>query len=164
MTLTPKQKLLLGLFALLALAAVGILRTTNRPSTVALDIRFLSYSTNAAGVRLARFDLQNNGSFPIERARFAEFQTQTPTGWQKLANFQQPSMTNGPAVLPGHSELFDIPAPNTTAPWRLVVLFSEHKRPFARFLDKFRKTLRSFGLPIRSNSPLYGFHSEPVKP
>jgi hypothetical protein len=164
MKLTPKQKLLLGLFALLSLAAIGILRTTSRPSTVGVDIRFLSYSTNAAGLRLARFDLQNNCSFTIERASFSEVQIQTPTGWQKLSTQSQPNMTPGPAVAPGGSEVFDTPAPATTGTWRYCVIFSEHKKPFARFLENVHGALRSLGLPIRRNSSLYAFHSDPVKP
>jgi len=164
MTLTPKQKLLVGVFALLCLAAVGILRTTNRPSTVGVDIRFLNYTTNAAGVRLARFDLQNNCSFTIQRTWFSEVQLQTPTGWQKFTNIQQPLMTPGPAVAPGDSEVFDIPAPATAVTWRYCVIFNEHKQPLARFLEEARKALRSLGVPVPSTSSMYAFHSDPVKP
>ncbi|HEY1172816.1 MAG TPA: hypothetical protein VGH19_15720 [Verrucomicrobiae bacterium] len=164
MFLSQKHKLLLGVVALLLLAFIGIKRSQSRPAYIAIDIRFQSITTNSAGVRLAQFDVQNNSSFPIERAWFSEIQIQTPTGWRTLTNIHQSHPVPGPAVLPGESEVTDVPVPTTASPWRVSFVYFEHERQFGALLRSLKNSLRQFGLPVENGTRAYAFSSDAVTP
>ena len=164
MSLSQKQKRWLGVTALLLLAFLGIMRSKARPDQVGMDIRFHSFTTNAAGVRLAQFDVQNNSSFPIERAWFYEIQSQTPTGWHSLTNIHLSTPVSGPAVLPGNSEIASVPVPHTTSPWRVTLVYFKHQNRIEALLRGFQNTLRHLGLPVASGTRAYAFSSEPVTP
>jgi len=158
MSLTPKQKLLVGLFALLSLAFVCFLLLTASRSAVQAEVRFLGYTTNAAGVRLVRFEIQNKSSFPIESGPFQQYLFQSPQGWQAMRHNPAPPI--GPVLQPEDKEIIDVTGPSpATEPWRLRVTYCEYRSPLER---TGKALLRLIG--IRSSTICYGFESDPVKP
>ncbi len=165
MSLSKKQKYLIGVAVLVLLALSGITRTAApKGGGVAIDIRFQSFTTNATGVRMAQFDVQNNSSFPIKRAWFSDIQIETPTGWRTLTNIHLPNPVFGPVVLPGGNEITDMPVPQTASPWRVSLIYFKHQSHLEDFLHEVKEGLRDLGVPVESSARAYGFNSDAVTP
>jgi hypothetical protein len=158
---SPKQKQLLGLGLLLVIAFVGIRLSTSRPRQADVDIRFAGYHTNAAGLRVVRFDLQNNGSFAIERSPSCTVLISSPIGWWNTQNYMEPLPNSGTLFSPGTGELLEIPVPNTTNPWRLGINYSE---PRSRIKNLIWFVRAKLGISYQIEQQTYSFQSEVIQP
>lgn len=155
---SPKQKQLLGLGLLLVIAFVGIRLSMARPQSVEVDIRFLGYSTNAVGIKQARFDLQNNSSFTIQRSIFYEVEVREPIGWKRLP---VATTVNTPKVQPASNEVIEVPVPSTSFPWRLGVTYIKPENKLVALINAIRHKL---GFSVHQMPETYGFVSEQIAP
>jgi len=158
---SPKQKHLLGLGLLLVIAFVGIRLSTSHPRQANVDIRFAGYHTNAFGLRMARFDLQNNGSFTIERGPYYMVLISPSKDWWNTQHFMEPLPNKGTLFSPGRSELLEIPAPTTPNPWCLGVMYSEPRSRIDNLIQLVRAKL---GISHQIQQQTYSFQSEVIQP
>src|SRR5688572_7360864 len=153
----------------LALMVLGVLAllliTPSRPpgDASAVSAKFLGYTNNAAGTRVAVFSITNRSSIAIRRQWYYEVQVLTNGTWKP-----QPTVRfrygHGPVIAPKQSEIWTINAPVAEGRWRVWFPYVEYHGPMRETKKWVRRELRGLGLPFKDSEPSYMGLTEEVQP
>ena len=148
----------LGLLAL-------VLITPSRPpgDASAASARFLGYTNNPAGTRVAVFSITNRGSFTMRRQWYYEVQVLTNGTWKPQPTVRLPRALR-PLIRPNQSEIWTINEPLVEGRWRVWFPYVEDHGRVREMKKAIRRELRSLGLPFKDSEPTYMGLTEEVEP
>jgi hypothetical protein len=160
MSTQPKSRFwlwtVLGL--VLVLFVVGLLfRIASHRSPVQAAVRFLGYTNNTSGTRLALFEVRNRSSFRIVNSHFSQWvEVQTPTGQQ---SFPIKYADAHLALKPEETGVVQVPVPAIASPWRVVMGYMAVEGDDIQMVRRVREILSDLGfataLPVEQiESPL----------
>lgn len=148
--------LIIGLIVVL-LMGIAAQPPAGRPK---VSVRFLSYTNDTTGNRLALFAVSNMGASAVLRAPYYEIQTLTPEGWMVQSGGLLPK---GTQIKAGSSEILAFPPATNQSPWRVWIRFF----PDAGLAGKFKRgasmTLMLVGLPTRYRVKWYMIESDRIE-
>lgn len=137
--------------------------TAPEGSAAAVSARFLGYTNNAAGKRVAVFSINNRSPLAIRRQWYYEVQVVSNGTWnpQPTVRFRY---GHGPIIPPNQSEIWTIDAPAADSRWRVWFPYVEDHGPWREMKKTIRRKLRGLGLPLKNNEFSYMGLTDEVEP
>jgi hypothetical protein len=131
----PGTKLILFLAAvvILGLAMASFVFSSparHHSGSLAGSVRFLGYTNDASGARLARFGVTNSSAFAVARAPKCLICAPASGGvWTPHSAIVLPAFPRNKELGAGRSEVIAIPPPPNQSPWRVSFYLSNDAGP-----------------------------------
>lgn len=126
-----------------------------------VSAKFLGYETNAAGMSVATFSINNLSSLPVQRLWYYEIQVRTGSNWVAQPTVRLP-YARGPVILPNQSETWTVQAPSVQGKWRIWFPCVEPQSRLQQTSEAIRQKARQFGLPVKGTWIAYEVMSDEV--
>ena len=144
-----KSIIIICVITILVVGAAITMFVVGRPTgpPPKLSVRFVAFTNNAAGTRLAAFIISNDSPWAVTRE--SAYHIQVPVGrrWISVTNDWFP--TGGRVLDPGQTETLTITAPVQQPQWRVAFLARRDGSAVAGMATELLLEAQKRGLPTR---------------